>query len=189
MNLFWSRYVEQLTLATSYVDAKELDHAATAIMNAGRIFVAGNGGSCAIANHLSCDFMKGCHPHRILDVESLSANTSLLTALANDTGYENTLAAQLDVKLQNTSDLLILISSSGNSPNIVKAAELAQQRGCPVIGFTGFDGGKLRQLASIRIHVNSDNYGVIEDTHQACMHAIAQYIKDSCKNPNQSGAV
>jgi D-sedoheptulose 7-phosphate isomerase len=170
-------YFHSLSVTLRHLDSAtvKLFDIAAAIRQAPRIFIAGNGGSAAIANHMCCDVTKGCRPY-ILDTVSLVANPSMLTAIANDIGYDETISYQLDTSLIYSTDVLILISSSGNSPNIVKAAKKAKKLGSKVIGFTGFDGGQLKKLADLNFHVPSDNYGIIEDIHSSAMHAIAQYI-------------
>jgi D-sedoheptulose 7-phosphate isomerase/D-glycero-D-manno-heptose 1,7-bisphosphate phosphatase len=109
---------------------------------------------------------------------SLSTNVELLTAIANDTGYENVFVYQLQSQ-SGPGDVLIAVSSSGRSPNIVHALTWARDHGVRTIAITGFDGGAARAVAEVAIHVDSVNYGVIEDLHQAIMHALAQYIRQS----------
>ncbi len=123
--------------------------------------------------------MKG---HNALKVVSLSSNLPFLTAIANDISYQDTLSYQLKVFLENNfavnkTSPVILISSSGNSPNIVEAAKVARHLGSPLIGLTGFEGGELKKLSDISLHVPIHNYGVVEDCHQSLMHIIAQYIR------------
>jgi D-sedoheptulose 7-phosphate isomerase len=107
----------------------------------------------------------------------LSSNLPLISAVANDIGYEDTIVFQL-CRLAKQGDIVILISSSGNSPNILKAAKWAVDYGVLVIGMTGFSGGKLKELSDISLHVPIKNYGVVEDCHQSLMHIIAQFIHD-----------
>jgi phosphoheptose isomerase len=142
-----------------------------------RIFVAGNGGSAAIADHLGCDWQKGIHiaGRPGLHVHSLTSNTALLTAVANDFGYSQSFAFQLEMAELRPGDAVILISSSGNSENIVKAAEFAKSRKSKVIGLTGFSGGQLKALADVSLHIPFSNYGLVEDAHQALMHVLAQF--------------
>ncbi len=144
----------------------------------GRVFVAGNGGSAAISEHLSCDWQKGVHitGQSCLKVHCLTSNTALLTAIANDYGYDQVFSFQLELAELKAEDLVVLISSSGNSENIVKAATLAQKRQCQIIGLSGFSGGKLASLATVSLHVPFENYGVVEDAHQVIMHVLAQYL-------------
>lgn len=136
-----------------------------------RIFVAGNGGSAAIANHWVCDHMKGSGVQCI----SLASNVPLITALANDNGYENIFKDQLKMHEVNSKDLLVLISSSGLSPNIVKAVEHAKLKSITTIGLTGFAGGKLMVLSDLNFHIPINNYGIVEDSHQIIMHCLAQH--------------
>lgn len=142
-----------------------------------RIFVAGNGGSAAISEHLGCDWQKGVHlaGMNTLKVQSLTSNTSLLTAIANDFGYSESFAYQLELAQLTAQDAVVLISSSGNSENIVKAAEFAKGKGAKVLALTGFSGGKLKGMANVSLHIPFENYGVVEDAHQVLMHTLAQF--------------
>ncbi len=145
--------------------------------NGGRIFVGGNGGSAAIAEHLSCDWEKGCHlsGKKGLHVHCLTSNTALLTAISNDFGYAESFAYQLELAEPTPKDVVLLISSSGNSENVIKAAEMAQSKSCTIIGLTGFTGGKLKAMANISLHIPFENYGLVEDAHQVLMHVLAQF--------------
>ena len=143
-----------------------------------QIFTAGNGGSAALAIHFAADFGKNVagpddKQPRIL---SLCCNSATLTALANDCGYENTFSFQLR-SLLNPGDLVVLISSSGNSPNIVEAARFAKTGGATVIGLTGFSGGKLKELADVNLYVPCDVYELVEDAHSFFCHAIVTGCK------------
>ena len=142
-----------------------------------RIYVCGNGGSAAIADHLCCDWTKGTRiPHLpALRTHSLVSNGALMTALANDYGYEETFSTQVEM-FGEAGDILVAISSSGNSPNIVKAVAMAKKKGMKVLGLSGFSGGKLSQDADISLHANFDNYGLVEDCHQMLMHVLSQYL-------------
>lgn len=149
-----------------------------AARNAGhQVLVAGNGGSAAICNHLECDASKGTHHAGCptLSTRSLSANPSVLTALGNDVGFEQVFERQVEY-YGRKGDVLLLISSSGSSPNVVAAAEKGRQMGLTVVAFVGFGGGRLKELADHCLHVPSDNYGISEDMHQASMHLITQYL-------------
>ena len=144
------------------------------------MFSCGNGGSASIANHMQCDHVKGIRTATDLapQVLSLSTNVELLTAIANDIGYENVFVYQLQSQSQ-PGDVLIAVSSSGRSPNIVQALTWARDHGLRTIAITGFDGGAARAVAEVSIHVDCTNYGIVEDLHQAIMHALAQYIRQS----------
>ena len=174
-------YSAKLQECLNSVSQKSLEAAAEAMRTArqsgGRVFVAGNGGSAAISEHLSCDWQKGVQLDgmKSLKVNCLTSNTSLLTAIANDYGYAESFSYQLELAEPNPNDVLLLISSSGNSENIMKAASYAKTKGCKVIGFTGFSGGKLKDLADISLHIPFANYGLVEDGHQALMHVLAQF--------------
>ena len=144
------------------------------------MFSCGNGGSAAIANHAQCDHVKGVRTASDLfpRVLSLSTNVELLTAIANDMGYDNIFVYQLQSQ-SSPGDVLMAISSSGRSGNIVQALRWAHDHGLHTIAITGFDGGDAKAIADASIHVDCTNYGVIEDLHQAVMHALAQYIRQS----------
>jgi len=143
-----------------------------------QIFTAGNGGSAALAVHLAADFGKNvAGPNdKFPRILSLCCNSSTLTALGNDCGYENTFAFQLR-NLMNPGDLVVLISSSGNSPNIIEAAKFAKAGGATVIGFSGFSGGKLKELSDVSLHVSCNIYELVEDAHSFFCHAIVTACK------------
>ncbi|HEY8945310.1 MAG TPA: SIS domain-containing protein [Polyangiaceae bacterium] len=144
----------------------------------GTIWVAGNGGSAAIADHTVCDSSKGTYvegkpPLRSI---SLASNGAMITALANDIAYERVFSEQLKYYL-GPNDAVLLVSSSGNSPNVVEACRYANDRGVPTIAFVGFQGGKLAELAKHVVWIRVENYGIVEDTHQSLMHVLTQYLK------------
>src|SRR5260221_5151397 len=129
---------------------------------------------------MQCDHLKGVRTASDLAprVVSLDANIELLTAIANDLGYENVFAYQLQSQ-SGPGDVLIAISSSGRSPNIVRALQLARDHDLRTIALTGFGGGHARAVAEVDIPVECTNHGIVEDLHQAIMHALAQYIRQS----------
>jgi len=176
-----ANYADALRTALAAVDRTSLERAFAlleeTLLAGNRLLVAGNGGSAAISDHLTCDWMKGTRAAGapVLEVRSLVADTPLVTAIANDYGYDRIFAAQLEM-IARAGDLCILISSSGNSPNIVAAVDKAHDLGVRVIGMTGFSGGKLAARADISLHVPVDNYGLAEDCHQALMHCFAQHL-------------
>ena len=143
----------------------------------GTLWVAGNGGSAAIGDHTVCDVTKGTHTEGQPTIKSisLSSNTAMLTALGNDLDYEQVFSQQLKYYL-GKNDALLLVSSSGNSPNVVKACEYANSRGVPTTAFVGFKGGKLRDIAKHCVWIPIENYGMAEDAHQSLMHVTTQYI-------------
>lgn len=181
---YFDGYFDEAARAAKSVEAAALDRAAEILLQAytrgARVYACGNGGSAAIANHLQCDHMKGVRNSTDLEprVMSLSMNVEVMTAIANDLAYEHVFAHQLQWHAQR-GDVLIAISSSGRSANIIGALTWARDHGVSTIALTGFDGGDARGLADVSIHVEAANYGIIEDLHQAIMHVLAQYIRQS----------
>ena len=174
-------YAGRLQGALAGVDGEALDRACRLIVSAAeggrRIYAIGNGGSAAIADHLCCDWVKGTHTrdHPNIDTISMVSNVALYSAIANDFGFEQVFSRQVQF-VGRAGDVLVAISSSGNSPNIIAGVEAAATAGMRTIGLSGFDGGKLRAAADIALHVDVHNYGIVEDAHQALMHVIAQYV-------------
>jgi histidinol-phosphate phosphatase family protein len=185
---FGSAYTGELARAFATIDMAQVARAADLLNEAydrdASMFACGNGGSASIANHLQCDHVKGVRNGTDLTtrVFSLSTNMELFSAIANDIGYDAVFEYQLQ-SLARTGDVLIAVSSSGRSPNIVRALEWANGHGMQTIALTGFSGGAARELASVSVHVQSDNYGIIEDAHQTCMHLLAQYVRQSRMTP------
>jgi phosphoheptose isomerase len=181
---YFGGYIDETARAASSVDLASFDRAAAILLQAytsgARVFSCGNGGSASIANHMQCDHVKGIRNETDLAPQmlSLSTNVELLTAIANDLGYENVFVYQLQSQAR-PGDVLIAVSSSGRSANIVHALTWARDHGLRTIAITGFGGGEAKTTAEVAIHVNSTNYGVVEDLHQAIMHALAQFIRQS----------
>jgi phosphoheptose isomerase len=181
---FFGAYAEETARAGLTIEPAALERAVKILLDAytcgAQVFSCGNGGSAAIANHMQCDHVKNIRTATDLlpRVVSLSANVELLTAISNDLGYENVFVYQLQSQAR-PGDVLIAVSSSGRSPNIVRALTWAREQGLGTIALTGFDGGAARMAADAAVHVDSTNYGIIEDWHQAIMHALAQYIRQS----------
>lgn len=179
---FFSGYMEELYQASKAVDQDTFQKVADSLMNVfnnhGVLYVCGNGGSTAIANHMTCDVMKMVQTDTNLKprIMSLSSNNEIITAIANDIDYSEAFSYQLRT-MAKPGDALLTISSSGNSENIVQAIRVAKEVGIPSYALTGFSGGRSAKEADFNLHVPADNYGVIEDIHQAIMHALAQYIR------------
>ncbi len=177
-------YLAQLARAGGSIDQDELAAAGDILNQAFKrgawLYVCGNGGSAAIANHLLCDFAKGIQTDTELlpRVISLSANLELITAIANDIAFEDCFVYQLRTAAR-PGDVLLTISSSGDSENVVRAVEWAGANEVQSIALSGFDGGRSARLASVNIHVAGDNYGVVEDTHQSIMHIFSQYLRQA----------
>jgi D-sedoheptulose 7-phosphate isomerase len=181
MSTFVDGYVSLLTQSLRGVDPISLRDAANCIQEVGergaQIYAIGNGGSAAIADHLCCDWTKGTNVNHQDAIKCISfvCNTSLYSAIANDYGFEKVFSTQLRY-FGKRGDLLVAISSSGNSANVVNAVEYAKDAGITTIGLSGFLGGRLKELVDISLHVSANNYGIVEDSHQAIMHILAQYI-------------
>lgn len=182
---YFNKYTKLINEALLGVDNSIVDKATTVITNhiylGDPVLVFGNGGSAAIAEHLTCDCMKGiyhdCTSLRPF-ISSLVSNHSLTTAIANDFGYDEVFSKQIEYCTSKHA-LVIGISSSGNSLNILKAFKVAKEKNYNSIAMVGFNGGKVlsENLANTIVHVNSENYGIVEDCHQIIMHTIAQTIR------------
>jgi phosphoheptose isomerase len=181
---YFDDYHEILDQAACTIDRAAMGRAARLILDAhlrgSCIFACGNGGSASIANHLQCDHLKGVSADTDLSprVVSLASNVELITAIANDIGYDDVFAYQVRAQAR-PGDVLLAISSSGRSPNIMRALSAAHDCSVSTIALTGFDGGEAQRIADVSIHVDASNYGIVEDLHQAIMHALAQYIRQS----------
>jgi D-sedoheptulose 7-phosphate isomerase len=145
----------------------------------GTVYVLGNGGSASTASHMAVDLAKNTRrPDRPnLRAVSLSDNTAVLTAWANDTRYEEIFAAQLE-GIVGPGDLVVAISASGNSPNVLAAVRVAEAAGAVTFALTGFAGGKVSHLASDCVVVPSQSMQVIEDVHLAIVHAVVVALCD-----------
>lgn len=178
-----AEYIATVMQAAQAVDGAEIDRCLEALHAAYRegrgVFVIGNGGSASNASHLAQDLSKGTLEDlegRRFRVMSLTDNVSMLTALSNDIGYERVFDLQLR-QFARAGDLLIAISGSGNSPNILRAVEYARQAGMTVVGVTGYEGGKLRALSHIRLHVAVNHMGMAEAVHGVLFHLIVDSLR------------
>lgn len=141
------------------------------------VFICGNGGSAATATHFGCDLAKrpivpGQPRFRVI---ALTDNNALMTALSNDISYDAVFAEQL-LPLVRRDDVVIGISGSGNSRNVLKAMEVAREAGATTIGFCGYDGGKLKGMVDLPVHVPSHNMAMVEDVHLMLEHAICERL-------------
>ena len=146
------------------------------------IYICGNGGSAATASHYCCDFNKGVSGEQTNNTNfvCLSDNIPTMTAIANDLSYDEIFSYQLKNRIKKD-DLLIVISGSGNSKNIVKAMEVAKNKGNKIIGLCGYNGGKVKEMSDICFHVNVNNMQIVEDIHMIldhCMMYILSYTSD-----------
>ena len=179
---FIKNYISNLTTLLNKIDLSVVENIINKLEEVhdsdGKVYIIGNGGSAATASHMANDLAVGLKLREIRDfnVESLSDNSSICTAIANDIGYENIFYAQIKNKIK-SNDLLIAISCSGNSANILKAVKYAKEKNVTIVGLTGFDGGELKYLADIKFHVDSNKgeYGLVEDIHMILDHIIYSY--------------
>ena len=150
------------------------------------IFVAGNGGSAAtamtMANDIGFDILKKTSTKQPFKIFSLVDNSSVITAISNDVGYENIFINQLKIHYKQ-GDSMIVISASGNSPNVIKAAKWVKENGGKIIGFLGFSGGELLKICDVKIHVQTESgeYGPVEDAHLIMNHILAHWFQNKLK--------
>ncbi len=151
----------------------------TAYRNDKQVFTLGNGGSSSTASHMAADLAKNTIGPNLkrFHVSSLSDNMSIITALANDLSYDRIFSEQL-VNVICAGDVLIVMSASGNSLNVLKAIHHARLQSVETIGLLGFDGGEAAALVDIPIVVRSADYGIIEDVHLAINHMLVEYFKE-----------
>jgi D-sedoheptulose 7-phosphate isomerase len=186
MTRFLELYLAEVRKAIETVD---LDRVAQAIewFRAARdegkhIYVCGNGGSAATASHLATDLLKGASYGRAtrFRIQALAEAISTVTAYSNDVSYDSIFAEQLKNFAQ-SGDLVVGISGSGNSPNVLRAIEYAKSAGCRTLALTGRDGGKLGPLAHLNIQVREPHMGRIEDAHMIVCHMICYYFMESAE--------
>lgn len=175
-------YVDRLRAAVDVLPRAELvtlgEMLFRAYQNGKQVLTLGNGGSASTASHMSADLGKNTIQAnmRRFRVLSLNDNVSLLTALANDTGYENVFSEQIK-NLIRPGDLLIVISASGDSPNVLEAIRCAQSRSAEVAGLLGFGGGAAAGLVDVPIVVASSHYGIVEDVHLIINHILVEHFQ------------
>ena len=176
-------YFERETEVISNLNYDEITEAVEAIKAAyergATVYIFGNGGSAATASHYVGDFNKGiCEKlNKKFKLICLSDNTPILTAIANDISYDEVFAFQLKNKLM-PDDLIMAISGSGNSKNVIKAVEYAREIGTKIVGITGYSGGKLRGLSDYKMHVNVDDMQIVEDLHMVFDHMMYRVLTD-----------
>jgi len=177
----WKDYAAEVLRGLESVDSTSISNAVkaieTAINSNSTIWVFGNGGSAATASHFCVDLSKGAalRSSRIIRAIPLMDLTPIQTAWSNDLSYE--VAMSMSLKHQARSgDLVVVISGSGNSPNILNVTRMSRELNLKLIGMTGFDGGKVRQSLDIEIHVPSTDMQVVEDCHHAICHFISKVV-------------
>ncbi len=187
---FMKKYIGHLNSAIESVDANEIDKLVYSLEKARKggntIFLIGNGGSAttasSMANDLGFDIIKKTKTKKPFKFLSLTDNNSVVTAIANDVGYDEIFLNQLKIHFRK-GDQLIAISASGNSPNILKAVKWFKNQKGKVISFLGFDGGKLLNLSDIVLHVKTQKgeYGPVEDAHLIINHILAHWFQSTVK--------
>ena len=181
-------YLGRLKAVFDGLDREQIDDVITAMLrtyeNGNTIYIFGNGGSAATASHFVCDFNKGVsiNTEKKFDLICLNDNLPIITAIANDCGYEFIFVEQLKGKLRK-GDMVFGISGSGNSKNVINAVEYARSQGNEVISLTGYDGGKLLKLSDHPIHVNVNDMQLAEDTHMMIDHLISSIIARRLGHP------
>lgn len=172
-----SEYYEREIRIIKNLNLDEINEAMNAILstyeNGGTIYVCGNGGSASTASHMQNDFNKGIseYTEKKFNFYCLNDNVSTMMAVANDIGYEEVFRFPLLNKITDK-DLFIGISGSGNSKNVVNAAEYAKESGAKVVGITGYKGGKLKELADYKMHVDECDMQIDEDIHMTFDHMM-----------------
>ena len=175
-------YIERLTATISSLPRDRVAKLGGSLLRAYRndkqVFTLGNGGSSSTASHMAADLAKNTiGPNmRRFRIMSLNENAAIVTALANDLGYEHIFAEQL-INVIRPGDVLIAVSASGNSPNVLEAIRLARRENAEVVALLGFDGGEAAKLADNAIIVPSSDYGVVEDVHLVINHMLVEYFQ------------
>ncbi len=179
---YYEKYTEELNEALKGLDKAEIQKLWEKMeeirLSGGKIFVLGNGGSAAAASHWICDFSKGINTDssRRLKIYSLADNLSVATALGNDFSYDEIFSEQLKNVLTKE-DLVISLSVSGSSSNLVNAHLYAKEKGAFTAAIIGDYHGKLEQVSDLVIAVPSRNYGIVEDIHMTIDHVVSQYMR------------
>jgi len=183
---FPSLYKADLLKAIDTIDLDKVGEAINILIQARkedrRIFVCGNGGSASTASHFVCDMVKGASFKRDKRFRIMALTDSLptITAYANDVTYDCVFVEQLK-NFAEPGDVVVAISGSGNSPNVLHAIEYANSIGCRTIALSGRDGGKLGPMAQLNLHARNPHMGRIEDVHMIVMHMICYYFMDAEK--------
>jgi phosphoheptose isomerase len=180
-------YLEDLAHVLAQVPGAALGRAIQMLLDARasghRVYVMGNGGSSSTASHFVCDLVKTAHISGFepLRVFSLTDNTPMLTAWSNDSAYEDCFSRQIEALVE-ADDVVIAISASGNSRNILEGLRAASARGAHTIALLGFDGGAAVTMADVPIHIPCHHYGLVEDTHSAIGHAITAALQRALRD-------
>ena len=172
-----SAYLEQEIRTIQNLDIEQINRALNLLLEAlekgNTVYIFGNGGSSATASHYQNDFNKGVseHTEKKFNFLCLNDNVATVMAVANDIGFEEVFRSQLRGHIK-PDDLVVAISGSGNSRNVINAVEYAREQGCKVIGLTGFDGGKLKGLSDVSLHAPVNSMQITEDIHMVFDHLM-----------------
>ena len=186
-----NKYLDSLTKTINNLDKQEIDTLVSLIFEAYKnnkqIFIFGNGGSASTASHFACDLNKGVSHGKDKKIRamSLTDHMTCITAYSNDVSYDHIFSEQLKNFL-NPGDLVIAISGSGNSKNILMAVEYANSKGVTTIGLTGYDGGQLRKIAKYSVNTNINDMEISEDVHLSLCHMVKRTM---LANINSEGHV
>lgn len=180
---FFKEYASYLSKLLSGLDFRVLEEVSKLLISRSKqgktVYLVGNGGSASTASHFATDLMhSSLLNHRpVIRAISLSDNISLITAIGNDQGYEYVFSHQLE-RVAKSGDVLLAISASGNSKNLIEAFRAAQSMGVVTVALVGFDGGKIMKMADYAIHVKTlkGQYGPVEDAHLFIDHMVSAYI-------------
>jgi len=175
------KYLKKINSSFTREVDKNIQKLATSLGEAWKknknVFICGNGGSAANAMHIANDFIYGAgvKKNKGLKVEALTSNSSVLTCLANDTGYENIFLEQLKVKSEK-GDILIALSGSGNSQNVINAINFAKKKGVKTFSILGYDGGECKKISENNIHFQINDMQISEDLQLITGHLCMQWL-------------
>lgn len=173
-------YVDKLATTLKLIDSAQISELVEILLKMmtdnGTLYICGNGGSAANAMHLANDFTFGISPSGdAMKVEALTANSSVITCLANDIGYENIFSHQLKVKAS-LNDVLLVLSGSGNSQNVIQAVLQAKKLGMPTVAILGFHGGKIKELVDLPMHIQVMDMQIAEDSQLIIGHIVMKSL-------------
>lgn len=190
MEEFAEKYLEEFIDSLKKINLGKIEWMGDLLIEAYQkektIYIMGNGGSSSIASHFACDLAKGTisnfldEKKKRFKVQCLNDNLPLITAYGNDLGYDYVFSQQLANSVKE-GDVVIVISASGNSKNILEALITAKKKGAMSVGLLGFDGGKAAQIVDQKIVIDNQHYGQIEDIHMVLLHLLANYLKEEVK--------
>jgi len=182
-----AKYLDALKQAIASINTADVDQVIEILAQAKEegktIFVIGNGGSAATSSHFVTDMAKGAYNDNMKNFAAISLcdNASIITALGNDFSYDDIFVGQLRAYFK-PGDIVLAISASGNSPNVIKAVEYANRNHGFTIGLCGFKGGKLNQIARKSVYIPLEHYGLVEDSHIIVCHIVAYYFMEQAGN-------